>query len=90
MKVKTITVTEASRNFADCLNRVHYQGTSFVLLKNGKPMARIIPESDKVCTGKELAEALAVIELPAQEARAWHRDIVTARNNLQAPSDKWE
>ena len=35
MKAKTITVTEAARNFADCVNRAHYQQVTFVLLKNG-------------------------------------------------------
>lgn len=38
MKVKSITVTEAARNFADCLNRSHYQGVTFVLLKMGSPL----------------------------------------------------
>ena len=37
MKEKTITVTEAARNFADCVNRAHYQNTSFVLLKHATP-----------------------------------------------------
>ncbi len=32
---KTISITEAARNFADCLNRVHYQNVTFVLIKNG-------------------------------------------------------
>ena len=58
MKKAVITVTEAARNFADCVNRAHYQDTSFVLLKNGKPFARLVPGSEKVCTGRELAEAL--------------------------------
>ena len=59
MKEMTITVTEAARNFADCVNRAHYQGTTFVLLKNGKPFARIAPDAEKRCTGRDLAEALA-------------------------------
>src|SRR6266850_4394170 len=37
MKKTSITVTEASRNFADCVNRAHYQNVTFVLLKNGEP-----------------------------------------------------
>jgi hypothetical protein len=39
MKKTSITVTEAARNFADCVNRVHYQNVTFVLLKNGEPFA---------------------------------------------------
>ena len=30
---KRISVTEAARNFADCVNRAHYQNVTFVLLK---------------------------------------------------------
>src|SRR5207253_6680178 len=68
MKKTVITVTEAARNFADCVNRAHYQNTSFVLLKNGKPVARLIPENEKVCSGKELAAALEKIDLSPDEA----------------------
>ena len=45
MKERAISVTEASRNFAECINRVRYQGISYLLLKNGAPVARLIPES---------------------------------------------
>jgi antitoxin (DNA-binding transcriptional repressor) of toxin-antitoxin stability system len=89
MKERTITVTEAARNFADCVNRAHYQGTTFVLLKNGKPVARIEPAHEKRCTGRDLAEALARADLSADEARAWHRDLVIARKTLKTPADKW-
>jgi prevent-host-death family protein len=58
MKEQAISVTEAARNFADCINRARYQGTTFVLHKNGVPVARIVPESNKPRTGRELAAAL--------------------------------
>lgn len=89
MKERTITVTEAARNFADCVNRAHYQQTTFVLLKNGKPVARLAPEGEKRCTGRELAEVLARADLSVEEARDWHRDLRAAARNLKLPSDKW-
>lgn len=89
MKVTTITVTEAARNFADCVNRAHYQGTTFVLLKNGKPFARIEPEHEKRCTGRDLADALARTDLSAEDARDWHRHLLGAREKLKMPSDRW-
>lgn len=89
MKETTITVTEAARNFADCINRAHYQNTSFVLLKNGRPFARIEPERGKRCTGRDLAEALASAELSVDEARAWQADLQSARKGLPAPTDPW-
>ncbi len=89
MKKTVITVTEAARNFADCVNRAHYQNMSFVLLKNGKAVAQLVPENEKVCTGRDLAEAVGKAELPAEEARAWHKDLSTARKRLIPPRDKW-
>ncbi len=44
MRTVSITVTEASRKFADCINRVRYQGTTFLLHKNGVAVARLAPE----------------------------------------------
>lgn len=86
MKKTTITVTEAARNFADCLNRVHYQNAIFVLLKNGQPFARLEPDREKVCLGKDLAEALAGTVLPKKEARAWHSDLQAARKKAHRTS----
>jgi hypothetical protein len=65
------TVTEAARNFADCVNHAHYQNMTFVLLKNGSPFARLAPENEQVCLGREVAEALAKSPLSATEARSW-------------------
>ncbi len=90
MKETTITVTEAARNFADCVNRAHYQNTTFVLLKNGRPFARIEPDSEKRCTGRNLAEALARTELSVKEARDWNGELRTARQALQTSTDKWQ
>ena len=89
MKKTVISVTEAARNFADCVNRAHYQNVTFVLLKNGSPVARLVPDGEKVCVGRELAEALAKTQLPEDEARAWHRELQAARKTLKAPADRW-
>jgi len=89
MKKTSITVTEAARNFADCVNRAHYQNVTFVLLKNGVPFARLVPDSEKICVGRDLADALARLDLPESEAKTWHRDLQAARKVLKAPSDKW-
>ena len=63
VRERSITVTEAARNFADCVARVRYQGVSFQLLKNGVPVARLVPESEEL-----VAEALG-----RQDARRWQR-----------------
>lgn len=89
MKKKRITVTEAARNFADCISRARYQNLTFVLVKNGKAVAQLTPADEKVCTGSDLAKALAKAHLSEKEAKAWRRDMREARRRLKPPVDKW-
>jgi antitoxin (DNA-binding transcriptional repressor) of toxin-antitoxin stability system len=89
MNEKAISVTEAARNFADCVNRAHYQGVTFILHKNGVPVARIVPESTKPRTGREIAAALAKVRLTPEESAAWRDDLAEARRNLIPQKDKW-
>jgi prevent-host-death family protein len=90
VKERIISVTEAARNFSDCVNRAHYQEMTFVLQKNGKPLARIVPAGAKRCTGRDLAAALAGATLSTAEARGWHDDLIAARETLQSPREKWQ
>ena len=90
MKKTPISVTEAARNFAECVNRVRYQNVTFVLLKNGTPVARLVPDGEKVCLGRDLARVLRGVELPADEAVAWNRDLKKARKRLKSQPDKWQ
>ena len=55
----TLTVTEAARNFADVVNRAYYRHEATTLLKNGKPVARIVPTGPSMKTGKEIAAEMA-------------------------------
>lgn len=89
MKTTTISVTEAARNFADCVNRAHYQNVTFVLLKNGSPVARLVPDGEKVFLAGDLAKALSKVELSAGEAKAWSRDLRKARKALKPQVGKW-
>lgn len=90
MSKKTISVTDAARNFADCVNRAHYQNVTFVLLRNGSPVARLVPDHEKICTGGDLAKALAGNGLTTAEAISWNRDLKKARKTLKSPADKWQ
>ena len=83
MKTATITVTEATRNFADCIDRAHKQNMTYVLLKNGVPYARLLPDNEKVCTGRDLAAALTNAKLAPAEAKAWQRDLAVARKHVR-------
>jgi prevent-host-death family protein len=89
MKTTPISVTEAARNFADCVNRVRYQNVTFVLLKNGAPVARLVPADEKTCSGRELAAALQEVDLSPENAKAWLSDLRRARKRLKPPVDRW-
>jgi antitoxin (DNA-binding transcriptional repressor) of toxin-antitoxin stability system len=90
MKTTSISVTEAARNFADCVNRVRYQNMTFVLLKNGLPIARLVPNEEKASRGRDLAEALDGVKLSRDEVKAWRRDLRNARRSLKPPTDRWK
>jgi hypothetical protein len=89
MQKKSISVTDAARNFADCVNRAHYQDITFVLLKNGSPVARLGPAGERVCSGLDLAEVLAKSSLSDEDTRSWRRDLQAARKAAKVPADKW-
>ena len=88
-----ISVTEASRNFSDCVNRARYQGTSFVLLKGGSPVARIEPAEAEPKRGRELAaafvEAVEGVNVCEEEATAWLHDLEQARGAMQPQGRPW-
>jgi antitoxin (DNA-binding transcriptional repressor) of toxin-antitoxin stability system len=90
MKRVSISVTEAARNFADCVNRARYQDVTFVLLKNGAPVAHLTPSSEKVCFGRDLAATLAKVRLTDGDSRSWRRDLKASREKLNKPENKWK
>jgi prevent-host-death family protein len=69
MQTRSISVTEAARNFSDCVNRVRYQGVTFILHRNGVPVARIVPEGKKgEGTVRESAQAEPAATPVAEDA----------------------
>jgi hypothetical protein len=52
-------------------------------------VARLVPDGEKVCLGRDLARALRKVELPTGEAVAWNRDLKKARKQLKPQPDKW-
>ena len=88
--MKTVTVTEAARNFSDFVSRVHYRRESALLTKGGRPMVKVTP-ARRANTGTDLAELWAKMpHLSAKEADAFGRDIEAARRKLPALKAKWD
>src|SRR5438105_2910155 len=82
MKKLEISVTEAARNFADCVNRAHYQNVTFVLLRNGSPVARLVPDSEK--TAYEHGRIWAELESAGKMIGSY--DLIVAATALQRGS----
>lgn len=87
----TLTVTEAARNFSDLINRVVYRGDAAILTRNGKPVARIVPEGLKKNTGRDLAEFWRKrAPMTTQEADSFSNDLSEIRSEANRPQrDLW-
>jgi len=90
--VKTLTVTELARSFADYINRVVYRGERFVLTRGNKPIAEIrpLPIGRKL---SELPEVLASVpHLAPEDVEQFAKDIEDARRELERIGirDPWE
>lgn len=57
---------------------------------NGIPVARIIPEANKSCSGRELAAMLEAINHRAVDFEEWRNDLESGKAALLPPRDKWE
>jgi antitoxin (DNA-binding transcriptional repressor) of toxin-antitoxin stability system len=62
-----VSTTWAARNLGDCLARIRHTDDRFVLLKNGKPVAELVPSADaRTATLRELCNAMAAVPVDAE------------------------
>jgi prevent-host-death family protein len=68
---KTLTMRDANKDFSNCIRAVE-SGEDFVITRNGKPVARLVPVSNvRVLTEKQ-KEALAHFRAVVDEGWALH------------------
>lgn len=82
--VTLLTATDASRRFASVLERAR-AGESFVVTKNGAPMAQIVPPSPPPPNG---ASVLAFLEAWEPDSEGFTDDIISALDQLTGPQDR--
>lgn len=82
-----ISATEASRNFSEILNRTRYGGESFVVERNGEPVAEIRP-APKRSTVADLIDFLENTPLPDPDFRRDMQEII-AQRKWDYPRDPW-
>ncbi len=78
--VTRITSTQLARNLSDILNRARYKGESFVIERNGEPIATVEPPPRQGITLEELTALIA--DLPPCDDK-FAADLETARSILR-------
>jgi prevent-host-death family protein len=73
-----ITATRVVREFSELLNEVRYKSQSYIVERNGKPIARLVPVSD-------LKEARKLKELKNLlfSLRSWGDDLEAFAEDLE-------
>jgi hypothetical protein len=86
MAIQTLTVTEAARNLSDMVNRVYYQGYSFVLTRGKVKVAQLSPL--KTLTSAELARRWTDRpRLAPGDAEAWEGELTAAHSEMVLPEE---
>lgn len=89
--LRTISVTEAARGFADLVNRAFYRNETTVLMKNGVAVAHLAPAAPSGMPASELAERWAMMpHLTPEDAEDFGKLVAKARDAIPAPVNKWE
>ena len=85
----TIRATDLARNLGDVLSKVRYRRDSFVIERNGKPVARVVP-IEQAADDATLAEVLTVWCDGAAGDDAFATDLDLVNSSDRPPTNRWE
>ena len=85
----TIRATDLARNLGDVLSRVRYRRDSFVVWRNGKPVARVVPIEDET-EDATLGEVLSIWCAGAAGDPAFADDLDGINSSDRPPTNRWE
>ena len=78
-----ISATEAARRFSDILDAVEHRGESFVIMRKGRPVARMGPSIK--ASGKSVKEILRT----HTRDRDWERELREVRAAVSVEDRSW-
>lgn len=84
-----IRATDLARNLGDVLSKVRYRRDSFVIERNGKPVARVVPVAG-AAGDVTVAEALTAWTDGSAGDPAFADDLAAVDASDRAPDDRWE
>ena len=90
--VRTVSATEAAKNFGSILTEVREQGAEYVVEHCGKPVARIGPVREPGLTVREFFEYLEKRPVPpvGEEYLRAVEEGIAYFNRPEVPADPWE
>ena len=92
MASKSITATEAARNFSDVLNQVRYQGAEFDIVRGKEVMARIVPAAPS--RGVPISQLNALVRAwprrGTREAESFAKDIERGLAHIRPDEVEWD
>jgi antitoxin (DNA-binding transcriptional repressor) of toxin-antitoxin stability system len=91
MSETVLTIEEAARCLSDLVERVHANGETAVLVKSGRPLARIVPFQSQPAVVRDLIAFLRQwrSEHPEPDEQ-FAEGIQESRRGIQPPRDPWE
>lgn len=66
--MKTMTVTEVARNFSSVMNGVESEQEEIILVRNHKPIARLVPEPPEMTAIEVLGDLYRTLDDETAEA----------------------
>lgn len=87
--MKTLSVTEASRSFSECVKRVYSRKETFAIVKLGVPYALLVPASPRGCNSHELADVLDDAGLLPNDRRKFAAAVRKGRKTIKSLKNPW-
>lgn len=89
---RTVSATEAAKNFGSILTEVRERGAEYVVEHRGKAVARISPEENRRLTLREFAGIVRnrTIPSPGEEYLRAVEEGIAYFNRPEVPADPWE
>lgn len=87
---QTMSVTEVARNFSEIINRVYYQGQTFLLTRGNAVVAKL-SRPEKVVTLEEWKHRWNELpHLDSSDADLWQEELTAARLDRTLPESSWD
>jgi prevent-host-death family protein len=91
MNETVITIEDAARCLSELVERVHANGEAAVLVKSGRPIARIVPFPSREQVPEDLIAFLLQWRIEYPEPDEQLAEVIQeSRKAVQPPRDPWE